>query len=47
VPPGGKGRCRYILTGPDEDPGTGRLECLEVDGFRHVLLPLTCLKDVK
>lgn len=47
VPPGGKGRCRYSYQGSAEDPATGRLECMDTDGFKHVLLPLTCLKDLK
>lgn len=38
-----KGTCRYNFTPPPEDPGTGRLECLDVEGFAHVLIPLTCL----
>lgn len=47
VPPGGKGRCRYNFQGPNEDPETGRLECHDVDGFKNILLPLTCLRDLR
>lgn len=47
VPPGGIGRCRYNYRGADDDPDTGRLECHDVDGFKHILLPLTCLKALQ
>jgi len=47
VTPGLKGTCRYHYGGPPDDPGTGRLECHGVEGFKSVYLPLTCLSRVK
>jgi hypothetical protein len=47
VAPGGKGLCRYNYAGPEEDPKTGRIECRDADGYDHVLLPATCLSDLK
>ncbi len=46
VTPGMRGRCRYNFDGGAQDPGVGRLECHEVDGFKSVLIPLTCIKDL-
>lgn len=43
---GMNGECRYIDKGPAEDPSTGRLECHDVDGFKQVYIPLTCLGQV-
>lgn len=40
-----KGECRYIYSGPPEDATTGRLECHDVDGFKEIYLPLTCLSE--
>lgn len=42
-----KGECRYTYLGPSEDPDTGRLECHDVDGFKEVYLPLTCMGEIK
>jgi hypothetical protein len=47
VAPGGRGRCRYRFTGPDEDPLVGRIECHEVDLFHFVYAPLPCLAELK
>jgi hypothetical protein len=44
---GGRGECRYIFGGPPEDPRTGRIECHEVDGYRLVFLPVTCLGELE
>ena len=41
------GECRYIFSGPPEDPRTGRIECHEVDGYRQVFLPVTCLVELE
>jgi hypothetical protein len=42
-----KGLCRYNYDGPPDDPGTGRIECHDADGYRLALLPLTCLGQVR
>jgi hypothetical protein len=42
-----KGECRYVYSGPPEDPETGRLECHDVDGFKEVYMPLICLKEFR
>lgn len=47
VAPGAKGKCRYTYKGPEEDPKTGRIECLDADGYHHALLPATCLSALK
>lgn len=41
-----KSLCRYLFSGSEEDPKTGRLECHDVDGYKSVYLPLTCLRDL-
>jgi hypothetical protein len=46
VAPGMKGRCRYTFDSGADDPGVGRLECHDVDGFKVVLLPLACIKEL-
>jgi hypothetical protein len=38
--------CRYTYKGSAEDPATGRLECHDADGYRMVLVPLTCLAQL-
>lgn len=43
---GMEGRCRYNFDGDPDDPGVGRIECHEVDGFKSVLIPLACIKDI-
>lgn len=40
------GRCRYNFESGADDPGVGRLECHDVDGFKKILLPLTCIKEL-
>lgn len=47
VAPGGRGSCRYNFDGPEEDPTTGRIECHDVDGFKAVFVPLTCLRGIR
>lgn len=47
VAPGMKGECRYNFHGPVEDPATGRIECHDVDGFKEVFIPLTCLGQMQ
>lgn len=47
VPHGVKGTCRYIYQGATDDPETGRIECHDADGFDEVLVPLTCLKELR
>ncbi len=47
VAPGMRGECRYTFDGPAEDPNTGRIECHEVDGFKQVFIPLTCLSRLR
>jgi len=44
---GSRSQCRYIFSGPPEDPLTGRLECHQVDGYQQVYLPLTCLHELE
>ena len=44
---GGHGECRYIFSGPPEDPRTGRIECHEVDGYKQVFLPVTCFSELE
>jgi hypothetical protein len=45
--PGTRGLCRYNFSGTAEDPGTGRMECLDTPYFHMLLLPMTCLNRVK
>jgi hypothetical protein len=42
-----KGECRYTYLGSADDPSTGRIECHDVDGFKEIYLPLTCLNDLR
>ncbi|TWW09981.1 hypothetical protein E3A20_08860 [Planctomyces bekefii] len=44
---GSVGLCRYNYEGSTEDRWTGRVECHDVDGFRDVVLPVTCLRDIR
>ncbi len=46
VAPGMKGECRYNFHGSETDPDTGRLECHDVDGFKQVYMPLTCIGEL-
>ena len=45
-PPGSRGECRYTFSGPADDPQTGRLECHDTDGYKAILIPLTCLREL-
>ena len=47
VPKGGKGVCWYRYKGSESDPNVGRLECKDVDKFRSVYLPLSCLSEIR
>lgn len=47
VAPGMNGECRYNFQGPDEDPNAGRIECHDVDGFKQVYIPATCLGQIR
>ncbi len=42
-----KGTCRYTFNGPKNDPKTGRVECREGSIFQEILVPVTCLSELK
>ncbi len=42
-----KGTCRYSYQGSKDDPHTGRLECHNGLMFQDILIPVTCLNELK
>jgi hypothetical protein len=45
--PGMRGKCWYKYSGHPDDKESGLIECHDVQDFRWILLPLTCIHELK